>query len=80
MTLEDMSDEYFHGLVTVLKAGICHIIDAETDDNDEQGHLAAALVASVVACFMAIPEPVFQHNVNAALEVAGLPWRMVPVN
>jgi hypothetical protein len=57
-----------------------NFIDQETEDTDEQGHLAAALAASVVACFMAIPEPQFQYKLNAAREAANLPWRMVPIN
>jgi hypothetical protein len=32
-----------------------HIIDRETEDGEERGKLATALVANVVACFMAIP-------------------------
>jgi hypothetical protein len=80
MTIDQMSEEHFQDLVTVLKRGICHIIDAETEDGHERGQLAAALVANVVACFMAIPDPQFHHHVNAALEAGELPWRLVKVN
>jgi hypothetical protein len=80
MKLHDMSEEYFQQLVKVLKAGICYIIDQETEDDEERGKLAAALVANVVACFMALPEPVFQHHVNAAMEAAELGWRLVQTN
>jgi hypothetical protein len=80
MTLQEMSEDYFQKLVGILKRGICHLIDAESSDPEENGRLAAALVSNLVASFMAIPEPRFHRDVNAALEAAGLGWRLVPLN
>jgi hypothetical protein len=35
LALDQISEAHFKGFVTVLKAGICHIIDQETDDTAE---------------------------------------------
>jgi hypothetical protein len=80
MNLADMDCDYFEQLVTTLKADICRIIDAESEDGEENGKLAAALLAQLVAAFMSVQRPVFQHDVNLALEAAELPWRLVAVN